>query len=231
MLINVFRTASTPNNGSYLWRSDDDDFLEANVYDDLPEAPTTGCDYAITISEFDTAVYSNYFAMINLNSDDGLPENATCPTGVPEDFAPPASSGDGGGGGNGEGEGDGGGDGGGGGGVSKGTLAGAVAGAAAGLLIIFAIVLLLIRRRGWFVNKEYIRQRVAIAVEERGEERRPAFIKPSEPEKPTNTNSVAPNQNFFVPEQNIPPPQQNIPTSEQNVSISVHQMPANAAEK
>ena len=186
-----FEIVSTPNNGSYLWRSDDDGFLAASFYAGLPEAPTTGCEYSITVSEDETTVYSDYFAIINLNGDD-LPANATCPTGTPDTNSPSSSSSDGE-----EGEG-------GGGGVTEGMLAGAVAGAAVGLLVSFAIILLVIKRKGWFVNKGYIRQRVAMAVEERI----PADVEPSLPEEPTNS---------YAPEQNMP--------------ISVHQMPANAAEK
>ncbi|KLJ08135.1 hypothetical protein EMPG_16424 [Blastomyces silverae] len=131
-------TNNSPNNGSYFWRSRDDNFLRALTARTLPNAPSSGCDYLIAIREGQPIVYSDYFTILNLN-DDGLNPNILCP-----DKPPPNNVGGGGGAGNGS-DGNGGGgpgsqnnDGGSktndGQGVTTAMLGGAVGGAAVGLL-------------------------------------------------------------------------------------------------
>ncbi|KAK2803541.1 hypothetical protein FQN50_006976 [Emmonsiellopsis sp. PD_5] len=156
-------SSDTPNNGSYHWRSRDDRFLRALGYEDLPDAPPSGCDYVIALRELETATYSDYFTIINLN-DAGLPQGVSCP-GASE--TPKNEGGDGkngpsaGGsktapdgspttGGN----------------VTTGALAGAVGGTAGGLILIFTAVLLLGRQRNWFVRRQYVQELVAKTVME-----------------------------------------------------------------
>ncbi|PGH28072.1 hypothetical protein AJ80_00328 [Polytolypa hystricis UAMH7299] len=222
--------SSTPNNGSYYWRSNDDRFLRAVVYDKLPEAPTSACDYIILLRDRDdsSAAYSPYFTIINLN-DDGLPKDANCPAKGEVPKIEGGSEGNGGSegsdvGGNKEVESDGDAEGEQGMGSSNGdngdgqvatsnngyvtaaALAGAVVGTAAGVLLIFIGVFFLAKKRGWFVDKEYIRdqvrEQVALAVE---------ALKPFETK---------------------PPPEmvRNVYPSEIN-SKTLHQMPASPHER
>lgn len=94
-------TDNTPNNGSYYWRSRDDNFLRAISARTLPNAPISGCDYVIAIREGQSAVYSDYFTILNLN-DDGLNPNIPCP-GKPPPKNPGGGGEDNGGGVNGGG--------------------------------------------------------------------------------------------------------------------------------
>ncbi|PGH33518.1 hypothetical protein GX50_03675 [[Emmonsia] crescens] len=174
---------NTPNNGSYYWRSRDDNFLRAISARTLPNAPISGCDYVIAIREGQSAVYSDYFTILNLN-DDGLNPNIPCP-GKP----PPKNPGGGG-------EDNGGGVNGGGGtgsqnntdgpktddgkGATAAMLGGAVGGAAVGLLVIFATVLLLGRQRNWFVNEGYIQK----LVEQRVLDLKPVLVPIQPPPAP-----------------------------------------------
>ena len=81
-------TAETANNGTYQWRSREDRFLRAVVYEELPDAPPSACDYVIAVRDDKTTAHSGYFTIIN-NNDDGLPDDAECP----DSKAPPPPTG------------------------------------------------------------------------------------------------------------------------------------------
>ncbi|OJD14372.1 hypothetical protein AJ78_05277 [Emergomyces pasteurianus Ep9510] len=160
---------NTPNNGSFYWRSRDDNFLRALTARVLPNAPSSGCDYAIAIREGESYIYSGYFTILNLNDDgDGLDPNIRCPGN------PPSKNLGGGGGGGGTGSQNGtvgpktndvn--------GVTMAMLGGAVGGAAVGLLVIFATVLLFGRQKNWFVNEGEIQR----LVEQRVLDFKPALL-------------------------------------------------------
>ncbi|OAX80993.1 hypothetical protein ACJ72_04670 [Emergomyces africanus] len=169
-------TNNTPNNGSYYWRSNDDDFLRALTSRTLPKAPSSGCDYVISILEGESYIYSGYFTILNLN-DDGLNPNMRCPSNAPKNLG--GDGGDGGGGTGGQngtqgpktndGQ-----------GVTTAALGGAVGGAAVGLLVIFATVLLLGRQKNWFVNEGEIQK----LVERRILDFKPALLSPQPPAAP-----------------------------------------------
>ncbi|PGH07933.1 hypothetical protein AJ79_06141 [Helicocarpus griseus UAMH5409] len=188
-------STETPNNGTYHWRSRDDRFLRALSAKELPNAPTSGCDYVISIREAQNTAYSGYFTIINLN-DDGLNPNIPCPSTAE---LPKIEGGDGGGStggqnipngklmfdesicpcpnariGSGTTQGS----------VSTAMLGGAVGGAAAGLLFIFAAILLLGRRRNWFIREDYIEQ----LVQRRVMELKPAPVVVQSPPQPQVDN-------------------------------------------
>lgn len=95
--------------------------------------------------------------------------------------------------------------------VSRGALGGAVGGTAAGLLFIFAAVLFFGRSRGWFVDKGFITQQVAMAVAE---------VRQSGPKYDPNYDPNA-SSNVIV---------RNNQLREIN-SANVYQMPASVSEK
>ncbi|EEP77508.1 predicted protein [Uncinocarpus reesii 1704] len=159
-IANLRTPERTANNGSYEWRSRDDSFLRASVSDRLPNAPPSGCDYAIAIRDMQTTAYSGYFTIINVRGD-GLPNDTQCPGTTPsnQEGSNPA-------GGNGPTSPTGGSPNGSGQQISAGSqvtkamLGGAIAGVAGGLILGLAIIILLGRRRGWFVNDKYIQTAV-----------------------------------------------------------------------
>ncbi|KAK2747361.1 hypothetical protein FQN55_005110 [Onygenales sp. PD_40] len=209
-------STDTPNNGSYHWRSRDDRFLRALGYENLPEAPPSGCDYVIALREPQTATYSDYFTIINLN-DDGLPQGVSCP-GASE--TPKNEGGDGTNGpspGGSKNDPDGspatGGN------VTTGALAGAVGGTAGGLIIIFTAVLLIGRQRNWFVRQQYVQELVAKTVMEM----RPIPVDVKVPPEP-EPHLVSP---FRYRELNA----EQVHQMPGHPAEQVHQMPGNPAER
>ncbi|KAH8778331.1 hypothetical protein F5882DRAFT_407604 [Hyaloscypha sp. PMI_1271] len=126
--------ASTPNNGSYAWRSRDDNYL----YGGYSDRPDSNCNYALEFRTGGEIINSDFFTIIN-ERDGGINANTTCAGGKIEDggsqqIGPSKSNNTNGG-------------------VSAGALGGAVAGVAVGILAIVGGFFFLAKRQGWVMTR------------------------------------------------------------------------------
>ncbi|KAG4441300.1 hypothetical protein IFR05_003228 [Cadophora sp. M221] len=136
-------TASTPNNGSYSWRSREDSYLRGLFKTDRP---SSGCNYTMEFRTNGETFYSTFFAILN-DDDGGITANMSCTIGKPkantESGPAAAGSSDG---------------------YSTGALVGGIIGAAAGMAILLALLLFLALKKDWIVTGKESRRR----VEQRG---------------------------------------------------------------
>lgn len=70
--------ATTPNNGSYEWRSYDDDYLKGS-YPSLYGAPSSGCNYALEFRTGGDIINSGFFTILS-EKDGGITANMSCPS-------------------------------------------------------------------------------------------------------------------------------------------------------
>jgi hypothetical protein len=73
--------ASTPNNGSYAWRSRDDQYL----YGAYTDRPDSSCNYALEFRTGGEVINSDFFTIIN-EKDGGITANMTCAGGKIGDY-------------------------------------------------------------------------------------------------------------------------------------------------
>ncbi|KAI9800035.1 MAG: hypothetical protein M1833_003564 [Piccolia ochrophora] len=135
--------SSTTNNGTYEWRARDDTFLR--YYSTRLDYAYSACNYSIELRAGKEVATSGFFTILN-EEDGGLPANSTCPeqdgsttTGESSSTSSTTSTGST---------------------VSLTSLIVGIVVTALILILLFALIILLGRKRGWFVSQAFILQNI-----------------------------------------------------------------------
>ncbi|KAH9204821.1 hypothetical protein DL95DRAFT_494427, partial [Leptodontidium sp. 2 PMI_412] len=139
-------TPSTPNNGSYSWRSREDSYLRGLFKTDRP---SSGCNYTMEFRTNGETFYSSFFAILN-DDDGGITANMSCTIGKPKpntESSPAAAAAAGSRAG-----------------YSTGALVGGIIGAAIGMALLLGLLFFVALKKDWIVTGKESRRR----VEQRG---------------------------------------------------------------
>ncbi|KAH7350671.1 hypothetical protein BKA65DRAFT_243180 [Rhexocercosporidium sp. MPI-PUGE-AT-0058] len=133
--------ASTPNNGSYSWRSRDDSYLRGIL---RSNRPSSGCNYTMEFRTNGEAFYSTFFAILN-EDDGGITANMSCSIGKPNSntdagstAAAAAKHA----------------------GYSTGALVGGIIGSAVGMALLLGLLFWVALKKDWIVTGKESRRRV-----------------------------------------------------------------------